>query len=257
MNWPLPESVKDVHQFLGFANFYQQFIQGYSSKTSALHEHIKSAPLAKTKNGKGVKRLNTKIQLNEAARQSFQILKDAFIQAPLMKHFDKFLPAQVEADASEDAVAAILTQQHRFNGEAHWHPVAYWSRKLEPAERNYRTGEQEMLTIVNAFTQWRHYLEGAKFQTLVLTDHANLQFFMTTTKLSRRQARWAEKLSAFDLRVEYRAGKKNPADGPSRQPDYGQDVGVEQLLSGLTVAEIFTEGRPMNDQAPLRAAALT
>ena len=220
VKWLMLKSVKDVQQFLEFTNFYRHFIQGYSLKAITLHKHIKSAPLARTRNSKGVKQLNTKTQLSETAQQLFWVLKDTFIQAPLMKHFDKFLPAWVEVDASGDTVAAILTQQHQFNDEAHWHPVTYWSRKLEPAEQNYETGEQEMLTIVSAFTQWRHYLKGVKFQTLVLTDHTNLWFFMMTTKLSCRQAQWAEKLSAFDFWVKYRAGKKNPADELSRQSDY-------------------------------------
>lgn len=79
-----------------------------------------------------------------------------------------------------------------------------------------------------AFRHWRHYLEGSLGQVLVLADHANLQYFMSTKELSRRQARWAERLSAFDLRVEYRAGPKNPADSLSRRPDYTGTEGSSQ-----------------------------
>jgi hypothetical protein len=56
---------------------------------------------------------------------------------------------------------------------------------------------------------------------MVEADHANLRYFMTTKELSRRQVRWAERLSAFDFQIEYRKGTNNPADGPSRRPDYG------------------------------------
>ena len=91
-----------------------------------------------------------------------------------------------------------------------------------------------MLAIVHAFKEWRHYLECPQAEVEVLTDHHNLQFFMTTKVLSRRQARWAEALGAFDFRIVYRKGSENPADGPSRRPDYHSDE-----VSENTFKEIF------------------
>ena len=121
VKWLMLKSVKDVQQFLEFTNFYRHFIQGYSLKAITLHEHIKSAPLAKTRNSKGIKQLNIKTQLSEAAQQLFQILKDTFIQTPLMKHFDEFLPVWVEVDTLGDTVTAILTQQHCQDLTLIWH----------------------------------------------------------------------------------------------------------------------------------------
>jgi hypothetical protein len=68
--------------------------------------------------------------------------------------------------------------------------------------------------------QWRHHLEGAKHKILIQCDHKNLEYFQTSKVLSRRQARWAEILSAYDFKIEHLEGTKNPADGPSRRPDY-------------------------------------
>src|SRR2546430_9701470 len=65
---------------------------------------------------------------------------------------------------------------------------------------------------------------------MVLVDHANLRYFMTTKELSRRQARWAERLAAFDFEIQYRKGSTNPADGPSRRPDYELLEGKSELL---------------------------
>ena len=92
-----------------------------------------------------------------------------------------------------------------------------------------------MLAIVKSFTHWRHYLEGVRYQIVVLTDHANLVWFMTSKELSRRQLRWAEKLAAYDFRVEYRSGKSNPADGPSRRADYSPAEPDEHNISLLTL----------------------
>jgi hypothetical protein len=71
--------------------------------------------------------------------------------------------------------------------------------------------------------QWRHQLEGARFKILIQCDHKSLEYFQATKVLSRRQARWAEILSAYVFKIEHVDGTKNPADGPSRRPDYEQN----------------------------------
>ena len=70
-----------------------------------------------------------------------------------------------------------------------WHPVAYFSRKMIPAETRYETHDGELLAIVEAFKTWRHYLEGCKHEVLILTDHNNFCCFMDTKSLSSRQVR--------------------------------------------------------------------
>jgi hypothetical protein len=82
--------------------------------------------------------------------------------------------------------------------------------------------DRELLAIVVAMKQWRHHLEGAKHKILIQCDHKNLEYFQTSKVLSRSQARWAEILSAYDFKIEHLEGTKNPADGPSRRPDYKQ-----------------------------------
>ncbi|HEX3639688.1 MAG TPA: DDE-type integrase/transposase/recombinase, partial [Ktedonobacteraceae bacterium] len=94
------------------------------------------------------------------------------------------------------------------------------SRKLQPAERNWEVYDQELLAIVYAFKQWRHYAECAQYTVEVHSDHNNLRGIRAVQKLNPRQARWAVYLSGFDFDVIHRQGKKNPADGPSRRPDY-------------------------------------
>jgi hypothetical protein len=102
--------------------------------------------------------------------------------------------------------------------------VAFWSRKLIPAETRYETHDQELLAIVAAFKQWRHYLEGSAYPVEVLTDHNNLVAFQSIKSLNGRQARWAIALSGYDFVIVYHPGKKNPADAPSRRPDYAPSI---------------------------------
>ena len=103
-----------------------------------------------------------------------------------------------------------------------------------PAERNYKTHDQELLAIVTAFKQWRHYLEGSFHPVEVLTNHNNLKYFMELAQLNSRQAHWAMKLSMFDFFIMHRPGKTNPADAPSRRPDYWEEnESLSRLLPTL------------------------
>ena len=152
--------------------------------------------------------------------------------APMLRHFDPSLKIRIETDASGFAVSAIITQLNPETGQ--WHPIAYWSRKMTDPERNYGIGEAEMLAIVGACRQWRHYVEGAAHPIEVITDHANLRTFLTSKNLNRREARWWERLSGLDLQIIYRPGKLNPADAPSRRSDYAPLGEAETLLATLS-----------------------
>ncbi len=104
-----------------------------------------------------------------------------------------------------------------------WHPVAFFSRKMIPAETRYDTHDQELQAIVEAFKNWRHYLEGCKYEVLVLTDHNNLCRFMDTKSLGSKQSRWAQDLSRYHFRIDYRQRKANAAaDSLSRFPQRSQ-----------------------------------
>jgi hypothetical protein len=220
-DWPTPKTYREVQVFLGFANFYRRFIANFSGIARPLTSLLKGS-------NKGKK--TGLFEWGEAQEQAFQELKTAFTSAPMLRHFDPGKPIHLETDASVFAIASILSQPGEGQEKRPWHPVAFYSRKLEPAEQNYETHDQELLAIVKCFVHWRHYLEGSRFPIKVLSDHANLKYFMDTTTLSRRQARWAQDLSAYDFEIEYRAGKANPADGPSRRPDYEPQKGEVNIM---------------------------
>ena len=154
-------------------------------------------------------------------------MRQAFTEAPILRHFDPKCHIRIETDASGYAVGGVLSQltsDHLTSDQGQWHPVANFSRKMIPAETRYETHDGELLAIVEAFKTWRHYLEGCKHEVLVLTDHNNLRRFMDTKSLSSRQVRWAQELSRYHFWIDYRQGKANgAADALSRFPQRSQD----------------------------------
>ncbi len=240
--WPEPACHRNIQVFLGFANFYRQFISSFSRLVKAMTDMLKGK-----KNG----RFSGPFVPTPVMNQSFAQLRDAFTRAPVLAHFDPARPICLKTVASGFAITGIISQQQdevcggvegavhgakgsKLTNKGHWHPVAFWSRSMLPAERNYAVGDQEMLAIVMSCRHWRHYLEDARHLVEVLMDHHNLQRFMTTKSLTRRQARWWETLSGYNLNKVYRAGKKNLANAPSCRPDYAR------VPEGQCVATILT-----------------
>ena len=220
-NWPIPKNVHEVREFVGFINYYRRFIPNFSHLAEPLTALTKKGP-EQAKRGRKLKQEElVPIELSSDATNAFQSLKDSFLNTPILTHFDPTRPTILETDASGRAICGILSQLVPYkNGEGQWRPVAFASRKLSDTETRYHTHDLELLAIVWSCEKWRHYLEGLKDEFVVLTDHMNLKWFMKTKSLSRRQAGWASLLANYHFLLSHRPGKLNPADGPSRRPDY-------------------------------------
>ncbi|GKV53537.1 hypothetical protein SLEP1_g60058 [Rubroshorea leprosula] len=157
-------------------------------------------------------------------QQAFQQLKDACAAKPVLQLFDPEKEVILETDASDAAIGACLTQEHKGKR----HPVAYYSRKMTPAEQNYDIHDKELLAIVASLRHWRIYCFGAKKLT-IYTDHKNLLFFTTTKELTRRQSRWSELLGEYQFEIKYTPGKENGrADALSRRVDYMDEKSHEK-----------------------------
>jgi hypothetical protein len=214
LDWPTPKTVKDILAFLGFANFYRRFVEGFSRIVMPL------TALTKTKE-------KVVFKWDLSCHNAFNFLKERFTTAPILIHFDPDKETWVEVDASDHVVEGALSQLDEFGV---LRPVAFFSRKMNPQECNYEIYDKELLAIVKAFEEWRPGLAGtdpAKSVT-VYSDHRALEYFMTTRVLNRRQARWSEFLSEFQFKIEYRPGRqganpdsltRRPGDKPSDQDD--------------------------------------
>jgi transposase InsO family protein len=105
--------------------------------------------------------------------------------------------------------------------DGHWHPIAYRSESMDPAERNYQIWDREMLAIIRALEDWRHFLEGLPQPFEIYSDHANLVWWTKVQDLSRQQARWAIWLSRFDFKLVVRPGvTMGKADALSRRSNH-------------------------------------
>ena len=213
-DWPLPKTIKQVQSFLGFTNFYRKFIHHYSEIALPLHA-LTTKAIQHSFQG-----------LTNLAKESFEQLKLAFTTAPVLQHFNPNLPSTIITDASDFAIASILLQPDKNNL---LHPVAFHSRKLSPAEINYEIHDKELLSIVDCFRDMRSWLIGSSHPIKVISDHKNLEYFMSSKELNRRQARWSMFLSEYNFELDYAPGKKNPADFPSRRPDLSPKQGDDVL----------------------------
>ena len=135
-------------------------------------------------------------------------MKKAFCKEPVLQHFDMSKPIRLETDASRKAIRDVLYQQDK---EINWHPIFY-SRKILAVEENYEMHDAELLAIIEGFKTWRHYLEGAAYTILVLTDHINLKKFMETICLSSCQIWWAQELLHYNFKIDYYLRIKNSPD---------------------------------------------
>ena len=127
----------------------------------------------------------------------------------------------IATDASKYATGGVLMQQDA-NGD--WQPCMFLSHSLNPAEWNYNIYDRELLGVIHALKEWRHYLHGSPHVVKVLTDHKNLTYFRQPQNLNQRQARWLLDLSDFDLELHHvpRKDLASP-DALSHRPDHSPD----------------------------------
>lgn len=198
-DWPRPTNVHELRSFLGLANYFRRFVMAYS---------IRAAPLTKL-TGK-----NSQWEWTDRCQQAFEGLKYDLTHSPVMISPDPDKPFEVITDACGTGLGAVLLQDNK--------PVAFESRKFNPAEQKYTTTEQELLASVHAMTVWRCFLEGATGGITLVTDHHPNTCLPTQPMLNRRQARWSELLQRYHFKWVYRPGRQNVADPISRIPETNQ-----------------------------------
>ena len=222
--WSEPQTVKEVRSFLELGNFYWKFIRKYSDMAKPLNDLLKK---------------DKPFEWTEEAAQAFNELKAKFCEQLILMMPDPSRPFQIEADASKFAIGAVLTQLDS-NGERH--PVAFLSKMFTPTERRYEIYDQELMGIIKALQEWRHYIQGSPFMTTILSDHKNLSYFRKPQKLNDRQARWSLILSKYDIKLVHTPGEKMmQSDALSRRADLNPKIDDNDEPEVLLTQELFVQ----------------
>lgn len=221
VDYPAPRTVRQIRSFLGMAGWYQRYIANFSAIASPITDLM---------------RTTCRFEWTPDAQNAFETLKERMTSAPFLTHPDFTKPFVIQCDASITGVGSVLFQ---LDDEGHERPIAFMSKKLNSAQRNYSVTELECLAAMLSVKRFRGYIEGMEFK--IITDHASLKWLMGQKDLSGRLARWSLKLQGFNFSIEHRKGSANVV------PDALSRVYVEEVDTSDTVINIDLESVHFQD----------
>ncbi|KAB0790077.1 hypothetical protein PPYR_15601 [Photinus pyralis] len=168
--FPTPKSVHNIRQFLGLTGYFRHFVENYASIAIPL-----TTLLRKTE----------KFKWGVSEQTSFNKLRKALTEKPILAIFNPTAETEVHTDASAQGIAGIMLQKQ---SDGRLHPVAYYSRQTTHAENKYHSFELETLAVVDSLKKFRVYLLGIHFT--VATDCNALKASSTEKDIIPRIARW-------------------------------------------------------------------
>ena len=227
--YPTPRNSKEVKQFIGLSNYYRRFIPHYAEVAEPLHRILR----------KTSKNFNWTAECDI----SFSLLKAKLTSPPILAYPHFTDPFIVSTDASDKAIGGVLSQLR----DGHERVIAYWSRQLSKAERNYSTIEREALAAVGAIKEFYPYLYGFPFT--LITDHNPLTSLKGIKDTGGRLARWLLFLQQFNFTVEYKKGSRHSnADTLSRRPPDNPVVTMVEACTSLTDTESLAKAQMEDPQ---------
>ncbi|XP_064080620.1 uncharacterized protein LOC135197485 [Macrobrachium nipponense] len=196
---PYPTTKKDAQRFLGMVQYFKRFIPNLSEA---------AAPITNLFRG------NQEFRCTPECKKAYDYLKGILISNPVLRTPDYDRPFYMAVDASDIGVGAVLFQEK----EQVRHPVAYYSKKLNPAQTRYSTIEKELLGLVLAMKHFESYHSDHKFPLTILTDHNPLVYLTNFRNQNKRLMRWCLDLQDHNWQIQHIKGTDNKiADVLSRQ----------------------------------------
>ena len=219
--FPVPHNITTLRSFLGLANYYRRFIRDYSAHVCHMSELLKD---------------DVPFIWSEACDREFQNIKLKLTTAPTLRIADPNLPYVVHTDASDVALGAVLMQDFGKGLQ----PIEFLSKKFGDTQRKYQVFEKEILALVTALREWRHYLLGAKAGVTLYTDNRAVTHLKTLKTPGRKELGWLEILAEYGqgLVISYITGKQNRvADALSRM---GERVNTLKTYENGKLIDVMT-----------------
>ena len=222
-NFPEPGSYTSIQWFVGMVGHFRHFIMHFAQLARPLKNHLE---------GDTSKLKAHKVVLSWKAKEAFNLLKQALLQAPVLKFTDYSKPFMLETGTSSDGLAAVLLQEGE---DGKLHPIAYGSQLLTKAERNYHLGKTEFLILKWAVMD--HFKEYLIYQPFVVqTDNNPLTYLFTTPNLNACGHWWVASLTNFNFTIEYQCGRNNVvADALSRVNESLDTHEVKAILNKVVI----------------------
>lgn len=201
VNYPRPTTVTEVKRFVGLCSWYRRFLKDFSTLVAPITALMKGS------------KKNDKIPWSDEAEEAFLKIKQALVSAPILSQPDFSKEFTIQCDASNVGLGGVLTQV--LEGEER--VIAYASRTLSRAEKNYGVTEKELLALLFCIEKFRPYIEGVRFKCI--TDHYSLLWLNNLKNPTGKLARWAVKLRQHNFELIHRKGSSNVVpDALSRIP---------------------------------------
>jgi len=241
LEWVQPQALTQVRSFIGLCAYYRRFIPDFSTLAKPLF---------------GLMEKGAEFRWGESQERAFRALKEALTKAPVLAYPKPDIPYILDTDASNFGIGAVLSQVQDDEERV----IAFASKTLNRAQRNYCVTRREALAIITFIKQFHHYLYGAEF--LVRTDHAALYWLLRKRDPEGQMARWLAFLQGYRMRIEHRPGKKHGnADALSRCMEGCRDTDNLRIPPGTTrtMEEIQSQTlahlRPVKTRAQARKEA--
>lgn len=211
-----PKNKTEAKSFCGFVNYYAKFIPNLAYVLKPLYESFSG----------------NSFEWTDKCTESMNLVKKLITSDIVLAHYDPKKQLILSTDASESGLGACLAQGN-LNGSDE-QPIAYASRTLSKAEKNYSVIDKEACAIYFGVRKFEQYLMGRKFQ--IKTDHKPLIAIFGLKKgipamAANRLARWSIYLSAFDFEICYIQGSTNNcADALSRLTNLSDVIMNEEIF---------------------------
>ena len=214
MNIDTPTNRKELRSFIGIVNYYRDM---WIRRSHVL------APLA------ALTSKTTKWEWGPKQQAAFDMAKKVIARHVILAYPDFTKPFQIHTDASHYQLGAVISQDGK--------PIAFYSRKLNPAQTRYTTTERELLSIVETLKEYRNILMGHEIE--VFTDHKNLVYKNFNTE---RVMRWRLLIEEFGPKLTYIKGENNiVADALSRLRLKEVDFSLEAFAADDETSDFPTD----------------